>query len=471
VRNSLIDGHRRRFAGEGGKLKRRLPHHTVPLTFQQHWLWNTLVPLYPAGTFTMSHALRLRGALNVGILERSLELLLQHHEALRTRIVVLEGVPRQQVQPAARYTLEVCSLEETPPDRAAEQASERVDSFVQEAIDHAAGPLFEARLFKLGARDHVLVMAIDHLIADGFSITVLMRDLCASYVRCGLGMEPPTPSGSLQYADYAVWQQQTCAHWQQRHGDYWQKRLSGAQPIRLPPDPGATKAAPARWEGIRIELGKQLTARFRQQVRRQKVTVPMGLLTAFATLIACWCKMTDFVLPFNIAGRPVPELADTVGYFAHVLHLRIELTGEETFCDVLHRVVQEYVTAYAHDDFGRIVTAMPQFARSTCVQCEPPLMQEAELASFGNDMELDAFPVHKRAHQGQVEVPDELIGSDELGYGVSMVFEEASDDVVATLGYRADRFTRQTMQEFCQQLRRLCEKFCAAPESRVLEVL
>jgi hypothetical protein len=444
----------------------RLTSDQVPLTFQQQWLWS-FIPRSPGGTLNMGYALRLSGALNVEFLKKSLDVIIQRNESLRTRIVVTDGIPQQHVDQACECTLDICCLTGISKEESERLASTRVDAFVQEPIDYVAGPLFKTKLLKLSDLDHVFIVTMDHMISDGHSVRVLLRDIRTLYIQCALGVSLSTPGKSLQYADYAAWQQKTCDYWLETHSDYWKRRLDGAKPIRFPVDQGISEVRPGSATSTRIKLGATLTSKFRHRMVREQTTVPMGLLAAFVALVARWCSANDFVVAFNAMGRHVPELADTIGYFAHILHLRMELTEKDTLRDTLTRVVKEYRTACEHDDFGRIVASMPQFVRNARFQCEPPFIRELEVEGFENDIKVEQFPMHRK----EAAAPDdEIARNDESETGVGIMFSETAEDIVGEISYRADHLREDTMERFGQDLRLLCQTFADNPWSPALKV-
>ena len=439
-------------------LHSRLSSDPVPLTFQQSWLWNVLMPRAPNGMFTMGRAFRLYGKLNIEFLRLGVELILTQHEALRTRIVVTQGTARQEIDEAGRQTLSVRDVTGIP--EVEQQAGNLVDAFFDELIDYEKGPLARFGLFKLNERDHILVIAVDHIISDGVSQSIILRDVSTVYGQCTRGLAPSVPRAPLQYADYAVWQQKSSAHWEETHGRYWAARLLGAKPIHFPVDYDMAHVAHVRFEEIPIRFGVVLTARLRERARHERTTLPMGLLAIFTILLARWCNTRDLVVPFNSAGRNVPQVAGTVGYFAHILHLRVELHQEDTFRDILSSVTKEYYTACKHDDLGRVVASMPEFVRSLWFQCDPPSIQDGEAVSFQEDIKLEALSIRKK----------QIVVSDNECTRVGIVFSEKREGLVGVLGYATNLFRRGTVQGLIQEFLDLCVRFSEDPQSYPLTV-
>jgi len=436
-----------------GQMRSRLPSETVPLTFQQLWLWDTLMPRFPPGAFDMVYALRVSGVFNVEVFERSLEAVIHRHESLRTRIVMTGGVAQQKIDEARPYKLEVSEA-----DVVEEEAAGQIDRFVrlltQEPMNYAAGPLFKSRLLRVSDRDHLIAIAIDHMIVDGVSVRLILRDLCSAYMRLLMNAPSSIPSISVQYGDYAVWQRKTDDYWERLHGDYWRARLRGARRVSLPVDVSGAEHATVTRASTQLQLSEALCGQLQARCIREKTTTSMALLAVFVALVARWSNSNDFVVPYNSMGRQFSLITDTVGYFAHILYLRMQINEHETFSGLVRRVVREYCAACDHDDFGRLVARFPEYLRGAWFQCDPNFEREIGIKDFQKGVTMRSLPVHK-----------ETALAGDYGPEFAVNLSQGAGSVVATINYRADLFSEKSMTEFGRNFRVYCKRIAENPWS------
>lgn len=435
-------------------LQPRSPSDHVPLTVQQQWLWDN-IQRDRVWHFSIGNAVRISGPLDVEILKRSLEEIVRRHESLRTRIVLLDGTPKQQIDTTCCCHLEVCPL--TGNSNIESEAKSLVEALIFEPCDLAKGPLFRARVLVLDDRDHILVLALDHLIADGFSLAILLRDLWSVYIQFVRGLPISLPKMDVQYADYAVWQRDTQSYWAEKHGTYWASRLATTTRVRLPADEQISHVAPFTPAGMQIALGKNLSADLHALAAREHITVTLCLLAAYAIVLSRWCGTQDMVIPFNAVGRHRSDLANTIGYFAHVLHLRIVLLEGDTFRDVLKRVVKEYGNACEHHDFGRIVAHKPQYVEGTWFQWNPRppaanVKSTAPASVNQPGLRIKSFPFKRTINP-----------EDRMRMDLVLAFSETAEGIVGEGGYRADLFKESTMARLVTELQALLRQCVEDP--------
>jgi amino acid adenylation domain-containing protein len=330
----------------------------LPLSFAQQRLW-FLDQMGAGAAYAVPLALQWSGRLDRDALRHALSALVERHESLRTRFPVVEGRPRQVIAPPFELRLDVSDL--TPLDAPARER-ERARLAAEEAerpFDLAAGPLIRARLAVLGPAEHVLLLTLHHVICDGWSLGVLFRELAELYRAACEGRAPELPALAVQYADFAVWQRQALA------GDalaaqllYWKRRLgSDLTTLELAADrrrPAAQSFAGACW---RFRLGDELTGALESLARAEGVTLAMLLLGAFGALLARDSGQEDVAVGSPIANRTRSELEPLIGFFANSLVLRLDLSGDPAFRELVRRVQRISLDAYAHQDlpFERLV--------------------------------------------------------------------------------------------------------------------
>ncbi|MET0646493.1 MAG: amino acid adenylation domain-containing protein [Pyrinomonadaceae bacterium] len=339
--------------------------HAPPLTkvsrdkppvssFAQERLW-FLEQLEPGNSFyNVTTAVRLHGRLDVAALERALVEVVRRHETLRTTFESVDGQPVQVIasEPVLRVELEDLS---GAGDEAEVEAAVRRRT-TEEAVrplDLARGPLFRCRLLKLHEDAHVLVLCIHHIISDGWSLEVLLRETSALYEAYNRGAESPLVEPEFQYRDYAAWQRgwMSGAEWD-AHLAHWKERLAGAPAaLELPTD--RSRPAEPSYRGARrsFHLGEELTRGLRELSRRESVTTHMLLLAAFKALLYRYSGQTDIVVGTPVANRGRVKFEGLIGFFLNTLALRTDLSGDPTFVELLARVREVTLDGFAYQEF------------------------------------------------------------------------------------------------------------------------
>jgi amino acid adenylation domain-containing protein len=324
---------------------------SLPLSFAQQRLW-FLDQLEPGSSlYNIPVALRLTGRLLTAELEAALGELARRHETLRTRFVVEGEEPRQQVMPAGPVKMALHDLSELPaPER--EAAARRVMS--EEAgtpFDLTAGRLMRVALIRLAAEEHVIVLTLHHIVSDGWSMGVLVREVTELYRAQVEGRPPALRELPVQYADYAVWQRGWLAEGMAAEVGYWRERLAGAPPLLELP---ASRPRPAvqSFRGGRegFEVSGEVREGLRRLSRREGATLFMVLLAAFKTLLWRYTGQTEVVVGTPVAGRTSAELEGLIGFFVNTLPLRTSLRAAETFPELVARVRETSLGAFAHQD-------------------------------------------------------------------------------------------------------------------------
>ncbi|HEX2077185.1 MAG TPA: condensation domain-containing protein, partial [Longimicrobium sp.] len=332
------------------------PLRQFPLSFAQQRLWflDQLEPGNPA--YNIISALRMRGPLDVPAMERSVADLVRRHEPLRTIFRTSSGEPVQVVLPYRDLKLPVEALDAPEEERDA-VAHERVAREMETPFDLARGPLFRARILRLGEDDHVLLLGMHHIVTDGWSIGVLYRELCTSYAAYTEGREPELPALPIQYADYATWQRNNTQVLEEQLA-FWRRTLAGAPALlELPLDHPRPPVQTHDGGMVRLRYPPAFGETMRSLALRLEATSFMVVLAAFYALLARWSGQDDIVVGTPTAGRSRRETEALVGFFINTIALRTRLDGDPTFEELVQRVRQTTIDAYAHQDvpFERVV--------------------------------------------------------------------------------------------------------------------
>jgi len=332
----------------------------VPASASQRRLWflHQLDPASPA--YNITSAVRLLGEVNTDAMARALGEVVRRHEVLRTTFGVVEGGPVQVVAGAVAVPLPVTDLSGVAADLREREAAARVREEAARPFDLARGPLLRAGVLKLGPAEHVIVLNVHHAVADGLSMSVLIRELAALYGAFARGLPSPLPEPPLQYADYSLAQDEWLRGDAPRaQVDYWKTRLVGVPVLELPTD-RPRPADPGRKAGSRwLTLPAPLADAMRALSRRSGVTPFMTLLAAFQVLLHRYSGQDDVVVGTPVGGRTRPEHAAMIGLFVNSLAVRTDLSGNPGFRDVLSRVRRTAAEAYARQDlpFEQVVAA------------------------------------------------------------------------------------------------------------------
>lgn len=323
----------------------------LPLSFSQRRMW--LVQRFHPETiaYNMPFALRLRGVLDEHALAVSLATLVKRHEAFRTTFVEREGEPFQVIAAQGESEIEKIDLGELPASSRELEAARRLTQLATRTFDLTQGPLHRIALLRLADEDHVLLWLVHHAIGDLWSAMILLREAMTLYNAARRGTLVELPPLSVEYADYAVWQRQVFDR--ALLADqlaYWRTRLERLAPLPLPTDKPATLVRSSRGSNLSIALKPQLLEALQTFSANQKVTPFMTLLACFELLLARYTGETDIAVGTPIANRTRVEAEGLVGTLVNTLVMRTDLSGDPRFTELLARVKQTALEAYAHQD-------------------------------------------------------------------------------------------------------------------------
>ncbi|SEL67240.1 condensation domain-containing protein, partial [Nitrosovibrio tenuis] len=323
-------------------------------SFAQQRLW-FFEQLHPgSAVYHLSTVLTFDGSLDRTALEDSLASLLDRHEALRTTFTAVDGVPVQLIAPSLRLDLPLVDVSQPSADCLARARAHHAAALAA-PFDLTHGPLLRASLVRLERSYHWLVLVLHHIVADGWSLEILHRDLRALYASKVKGEQPAVPALPalpIQYADFACWQRRILQG-ERLNGllAYWQKQLEEA-PAQLALPSDRPRPAQSSYRGGRCGVGLDaaLTARLRALGQDKSATLFMTLLAAFGVLLSRYSGQTDLVIGTPIANRTRSELEGLIGFFVNTLALRLDLSGDPSFTALLERLRMVATEAYAHQD-------------------------------------------------------------------------------------------------------------------------
>jgi aspartate racemase len=332
-----------------------------PTSFAQQRLWflNRLNP--KSVVYNIVKGLRLTGPLDSRALELSINEIVRRHETLRTTFAIQNGEPVQVIRPAATLELPLIDLSNLSADRYASEIKRLIAEHVNYVFDLVHGPLIRAILIKRSSEEHIFLLSMHHIISDGWSISIFYDELSKFYQYFAYGTRQPIADLPIQYADYAVWQREKLKDQLEDHIKYWKQQLGANLPmIDLPLDHPRPPFQTERGARIFFQLSPTLSASLDAMSRREGVTLFMTLLAAFQVLLARYTHQEDIVVGSPIANRNRVELEGLIGFFVNTLVLRTSLAGNPSFRELLHRVREVALGAYAHQEmpFDRLVAEL-----------------------------------------------------------------------------------------------------------------
>ena len=355
---------------------------TFPCSFAQRRLWFLNRLITGEHVYNVVAAVRFRRAIDRHILQRSIDALVDRHESLRTTFGERDGEPVQASADTLPIAVDLHDLS-TFGTRALARAVEIAEAQARAPFDLAAGPLVRVALLRLEPSDAVVLVTTHHIVSDAWSMDVFFRELGILYDAFSSGTTSPLLPLPIQYADYAVWQQeQMNGGVADRHVEYWRRRLADAPLLALPADFQRPRVPTYRGSRTLARFCPALTEAIDACARDHGATAFMLALTAFAVVLGRYARQDDVLIGTLTSGRPRTELEGIIGFFVNTLPLRIDLSGSPTFRDVLRRATDTVLDAHAHADcpFEKLVevlqperdTSRNPLVQVTCQMFDPP---------------------------------------------------------------------------------------------------
>jgi len=429
----------------------------LPLSFAQQRLW-FLDQLEPDNPFyNVIAAVRLLGELDEAALQASLNEILRRHEILRTAFPTVEGKPRLVIAPAGSMAvpLRQHDLRHLP---AAERESHVLALAQEEArrpFQLAAAPLLRGLLLRLDEQEHVLVLTMHHIVSDGWSVNVFNREMAALYQAFAAGKPSPLPELPIQYLDYAYWQRQWLSGGVlEAQLNYWKRQLAGVPALlQLPTDHPRPAVQSHRGGRLAFEIAGEPFDRLQALSRRENVTTFMILLAAFKTLLHRYTRQTDIAVGTPIANRNRSEIEPLIGLFVNTLVLRSDLSGDLAFRELLLRVRQVALDAYAHPDvpFEKLVDELePQRDMS-----HAPLFQ----VMFAHNR-----AVWQTIDTGNLKLQPLALDTGTAKFDLTLEIIEREDRLKAAIEYNADLFEVPTIRRLIAHFQTLLAAALARPD-------
>jgi len=441
--------------------KRAAELRFYPVSYAQTRLW-FLDQLQPGeSTYNIPISIPMEGYVDVEALRRCIAEIVRRHEALRTTIRVIERKPVQVVAPSLELHIPLIALAASPAESTETEASRMVFQESRRPFNLEKGPLIRATILKLDARRHILLVVMHHVVSDGWSIGVFMRELTALYAAFSLNQPSPLGELPIQYADYAEW------HSEWLNGevfrtqmDYWRAQLDGLKsPLQLPYDYPRPRVLTNRGATQAFELKADLLTALHALGQQEGATLFMTLLAALDVFLYRYSGETDFAVGSPIANRTRPEVEGLIGFFVNTIVLRTALSAELSFRQLLQHVLQTTLEAYENQDipFEKLIEELKP-VRDTS---HTPLFQVMLTVHHAGE---DA---REQSETSNLQLP---ISNGTAKFDMTFVIVEAGNRAQGFLEYNTDLFSPDTIATMLQRLQMLLKSIVKTPDARLCEL-
>lgn len=446
--------------GVAATLERVSRDQPLQLSFMQERIW-FLAQMYPrAVAYNLPNAYRLRGRLDPQALVASLEALVERHEVLRTTFSSVDGMAVQRVAPELPLELEHLDLSSEPyPQKHADRLA-REDA--NHAFDLEHGPLFKCRLLRLGSDEHLLLWTIHHIVADGWSSVIYLRELKALYEAYASGKEAALADLPFQYADFAAWERRV------QHGErlepqlaYWREKLTAPLPVlELPTDHPRPAVVQYRGDYRAFKVRGSLTRGLKRVAAAHGGTLFMTLLAAYKVLLQRYSQQDDICVGSPIARRSQPEFESIFGCFINSLPLRTDLSEDPPFHELLRRVSDTCSGAFRHQDvpFEQILEAT-EAPRDTS---HTPLFQVMFILHVQDTRKITAI--------GDVELTPVEYHTKGSKFDLTLELKETAEGLEGFFEYSTDLYDASTIERMAEHFQVLLAGIVANPQSRLSEL-
>jgi amino acid adenylation domain-containing protein len=439
-------------------IRRRVTTEPLPLSFAQQRLW-FLEQLDPDNhAYRIPAAIRLQGKVSQKALGRSLEKVIRRHEILRTRFCSRAEGPVQMVAEADDFQMWTADASELPEHERESEMLRLVQIKIEQPFDLAAGNLIRAGLVKLAEEDHVMVVVMHHIISDGWSLDVLLREVTTQYEFEVNNRATTMGELPVQYGDYALWQREWLrGEVLETQLAYWREQLKGAETILdLPTDKVRPPVQTFAGAHESVMLPEALVQSVNRLAEEQGVTLFMILLAAFQTLVWRYTGQKQFLIGTPVANRRQEEIENLIGFFANTLVLRADISGNETFSDLLARVREICLGAYAHQDVP--LEMLVEELQPDRDLSRSPLFQVLFV--------LQNAPLSRLELAGLTMTPMDVEKGTAI-FDLTLSLAEAQGTLKASAEYNTDLFDRSTIQRLMGHFQVILEAVVKDPTQRV----
>ncbi|TCP59045.1 condensation domain-containing protein [Tumebacillus sp. BK434] len=440
------------------QIPRRGHNRPSPLSFDQERLWRLHQKAPDLPTYNVYGAIRLSGTLHAGAMERAVNEIIRRHEAWRTVFRTVDGEVRQIVQQHLQLQMAEVDLTHLPLGEQEAAVQQVIGEEVTRPFDLETGPLLRVKLVRLAEGESCLVLTVHHLVTDRVSFSIVFEELTAHYRAFLQGAAPTLPEPAIQYADYAEWQHgYLTGEVREKLLGYWKHKLAGsAFVLQLPADFPRPDVQSHRGARVFFTIQKALAARLKALGQREGATGFMVLLAAFQVLLHKLSGQEDILVGTPVANRGRKETARVIGYFLTSSVLRTELNGQLSFWDVLRRVRETALEAFAHQELPfRLLHEALELPEDTS---RNPVFQ----AMFVY-VDVDDHPLQLPG----LSIRYDLLDAGTAKYDLTVGLVEREGGLECFLEYSPDLFLAETVEEFAASWLLMLQNIIENPAGRI----
>ena len=432
----------------------------MPLSYAQQRLW-FLQQLEPeSAAYNMAFGVRLRGELKREAVEWSLNELVKRHEVLRTRFVEENGVAGAEVAEELKLGMEEEDLSGLGEEEREERVRGIAEGEARRPFVLGGEALLRARLLRMGEQEHVLVVTMHHMVSDGWSVGIMVREFAELYGAGIEGREPGLEELKIQYGDYAVWQREWLqGEVMEEQLEYWRKQLGGMEALELGTDHARPAVMSHRGGVVAMQFSGEVTEKLKEVGRREGVTLFMSLLAVLQVVLSKYAGQKDVAVGTPVANRNRVEVEGLIGFFVNTLVLRTDLGGNPTFQEVVKRVRQVTLEGYQHQDvpFEKLVEELQperNLSRSPLFQVMLALQNTGQRALQMQGLQVDELAIQTESTK----------------FDLQLTLSETEEGLAGELRYARDLYEGETVERMAGHLSRVAEEMVRNPEQRVGEV-
>ena len=434
--------------------------HRFPLSFGQQRLWFPSQIQTGNPAYNMAYAARLTGLVDVTVMEKALNEIIRRHESLRTIFPDQEGQPFQMILPSSKAYLPTIDMHALPTDEREAIAFQLLQEGSLLPFDLRRGPLLRTILLRLEKEEYLFLLSIHHIVADGWSIAVFIREFVALYTAFLEDSPSPLPELPIQYVDFARWQQNwLCDEMLNEQIAYWRSQLAGMPlSLKLPLDHPRPALQTNNGARRAFALSPSLTASLKELSNREGVTLFMTLVAAFQTLLHVYTGEDDMVVGTDVANRNRVETEELIGFFSNQLVLRTDVSQNPPFLELLKRVRDVLLGAYAHQDlpFEKLVRALNpkrNLSYTPLFQVKIGFLSLPLLPQTFSSLKLEAVPLEGTAK-----------------FDIELSLWDSADGINGFFEYNTDLFDAATIVRMQEHFVTILQEVEINPEQRILAI-
>ncbi|HWP45363.1 MAG TPA: condensation domain-containing protein [Blastocatellia bacterium] len=433
----------------------------LPLSFAQEQMWflNQMAPDDPFYNITV--ALRFKGELDEGALDESLRRIQARHEILRTCFPVIDAIPYQSVSALPSLRLQVNDLTHLDPSHRQAEIDRLARLQAREPFDLERGPLIRASLLRVARDERVLVLSLHHIVADGWSLAIIDKEMRAFYEAIVENREAELGELAVQYGDYALWQRERMkGEWYEQEMAYWRRKLSGGvRLVEVETDHRRTGRQSHRGGKVRRAMSGRVVEGVREVMRREKVTGYMVMLAGLEVLMSRYSGEQEVVIGTVMANRTRWEIAETVGMYANTVLMRGDLRGEPSLREVIGRVREEVIEGMEHQEvpYEKVIEQMRgrrEVSRDSVIGVMFVMQERRE----------------ERKEMKGIRIEEMEVEEGVAKYDIKVEVEEVGEGMVSEIEYDRELYERETIERMLEHYEKVIEVIVTDPDRRISDI-